>query len=85
MGAFPLGVELAALAMQQPALARAVPIAVGVVVLSAGALQCTVWKARHLAYCREAPGTAARCRPTPVRRGDTACALASTAAVAVPV
>jgi len=38
------------------ALARAVPIAVGVVVLMAGALQLTAWKARHLAYCRQAPG-----------------------------
>ena len=35
---------------------RAVPIAVGVVVLIAGSLQLTVWKARHLACCREAPG-----------------------------
>ena len=42
--------------MQLPALARAVPIAVGVVVLIAGALQFTAWKARHLACCREAPG-----------------------------
>ena len=51
---FPLGVALAALEMQQPALARAVPIAVGVVVLMAGFLQLTAWKARHLACCREA-------------------------------
>ena len=36
MAAFPLGVALAAIEMQQPALARAVPIAVGVVVLIAG-------------------------------------------------
>jgi predicted metal-binding membrane protein len=35
--------------MQLPALARAVPIAVGVVVLIAGALQLTAWKGRHLA------------------------------------
>src|SRR5213595_3117908 len=56
MAAFPLGVALAAVEMQQPALARAVPIAVGVVVLIAGCLQFTAWKARHLAYCREAPG-----------------------------
>ncbi len=53
---FPLGVALATVEMQQPALARAVPIAVGVVVLIAGALQFTAWKARHLACCREAPG-----------------------------
>jgi predicted metal-binding membrane protein len=42
--------------MQQLALAHAVPIAVGVVVLIAGVFQLTPWKARHLACCREAPG-----------------------------
>ena len=56
MAAFPLGVALAAIAMRQPALARAVPIAVGVVVVIAGALQFTAWKAHHLACCRDAPG-----------------------------
>ncbi len=56
MAAFPLGLALAAIEMQQPALARAVPMAVGVVVLIAGALQLTAWKARHLACCRDAPG-----------------------------
>jgi predicted metal-binding membrane protein len=54
--AFPLGVALAAIAMQQPALARAVPTAVGVVLLIAGAIQFTTWKARHLIFCRTAPG-----------------------------
>jgi predicted metal-binding membrane protein len=56
MAAFPLGVALAAIEMQQPAVAHAVPIAVGVVVVIAGALQFTAWKARHLACCRESPG-----------------------------
>ena len=56
MAAFPIGVALAALEMRLPVLARAVPIASGVVVLIAGALQLTAWKARHLACCREAPG-----------------------------
>jgi predicted metal-binding membrane protein len=56
VAAFPLGVALAAIEMQQPSLARAVPIAVGVVVLIAGVLQLTAWKARHLACCRESPG-----------------------------
>ncbi len=41
--------------MRLPALARAVPIVVGVVFLIAGALQFTAWKARHLTCCREAP------------------------------
>jgi predicted metal-binding membrane protein len=56
MAAFPLGVALATIEMQQPALARSVPLAIGGVVLAAGALQFTAWKARHLACCREAPG-----------------------------
>src|SRR5262249_20154444 len=49
MVAFSLGAALAAIEMQQAALARAVPIAVGMVVLIAGALQFTAWKAHHLA------------------------------------
>ena len=55
MVAFPLGVALAEVEMRQPELARAVPLAVGVVVLIAGALQFTAWKARHLAGCRDSP------------------------------
>jgi predicted metal-binding membrane protein len=57
LAAFPLGVALAAVEMQEPTLAHAVPIAIGVVVLMAGLLQFTAWKARHLACCREAPGS----------------------------
>jgi predicted metal-binding membrane protein len=56
MAAFPLGVTLTTLVMQQPALARAIPIAVGVVVLIAGAYQLSTWKARELASCRAEPG-----------------------------
>jgi predicted metal-binding membrane protein len=56
MAVFPLGVGLAAIEMQHPALARAVPIAVGVVVLIAGALQFTAWKAHQLACCRPKRG-----------------------------
>jgi predicted metal-binding membrane protein len=56
MVAFPLGVALAAVEMQLPALARVVPIAAGVVVLIAGSVQLTARKAHHLACCREAPG-----------------------------
>ena len=56
MAAFPLGVMLAEVEMQHPVLARAVPIAVGAVILIAGFLQFTTWKASHLACCREAPG-----------------------------
>jgi predicted metal-binding membrane protein len=63
VAAFPLGVALAAIEMRQPALARAVPIATGVIILIAGALQFSAWKARQLACCREAP---ARSRLLPV-------------------
>jgi predicted metal-binding membrane protein len=56
MAVFPFGVALAAVEMRLPALARAVPIAVGVVILIAGALQFTAWKAHHLTRCGAAPG-----------------------------
>ena len=54
MAVFALGAALA-VAMELPAPARAVPIAAAAVVVSAGALQFTRWKARHLASCRAAP------------------------------
>jgi predicted metal-binding membrane protein len=53
LAAFPLGAVLAAIEMQQAVLARAVPVTVGAVILIAGALQFTSWKAHHLAPCRE--------------------------------
>ena len=49
---YPLGAALAAVEMRLPPIARAVPAAVGVVLLAAGALQLTPWKARQLACCR---------------------------------
>src|SRR4029434_4250489 len=53
--AYSIGVSLAAIEMQQPVLSRAVPCAVGVVILLAGALQFSAWKTHHLARCREVP------------------------------
>jgi predicted metal-binding membrane protein len=64
---FPLGVALAAVEMQLPAMARAVHTAVGVVVLITGAVQFTAWKAHHLACCRAAP---ARGRTLPADAGS---------------
>ena len=52
MAVFVLGAMLAAVEMQWPMLARAVPLAAGMVVLAAGALQFTAWKALHLACCQ---------------------------------
>ena len=68
---YPVGIALAEVAMRWPALSRAVPIAVGVVVLMAGALQLTGWKARRLACCRAsaAAGASGAGRAGPVRAG----------------
>lgn len=54
--AYVLGIALAIVEMREEAVASAVPLAAGVVVLLAGCLQLTGWKARHLACCREMPG-----------------------------
>ncbi len=48
---FGTGVALAAIEMELPMISRAVPIGTAVVVLIAGALQLTAWKARRLACC----------------------------------
>jgi predicted metal-binding membrane protein len=53
IAAFPIGVAITALEMQLPALARGVPVAVGMIVTIAGALQFTAWKARQLDCCRK--------------------------------
>lgn len=42
------------------ALAHAAPAAAGAVVLAAGAIQLTAWKARQLACCRDSPGRGSR-------------------------
>ncbi len=55
LAAYLLGVAITGVETQQPALTRLVPIAVGMIVLIAGALQFTGWKAHHLACCREMP------------------------------
>jgi predicted metal-binding membrane protein len=52
---FPAAVSLAAAEMRLPALARAVPGTVAAIVLIAGGLQFTTWKAHRLACCRTAP------------------------------
>ena len=60
MAVFPVGVVLAAVEMEHATVARAVPLATGLVVLMAGAVQFTGWKLRQLACCRDLP---ARGRP----------------------
>ncbi|MFC4313533.1 DUF2182 domain-containing protein [Steroidobacter flavus] len=61
--AFPVGVMVASIEMQVPSLARAVPAAIGVIVMVAGALQFTAWKARHLACCRHSSSCGGSIRP----------------------
>src|SRR5262249_13709371 len=53
MAAFPLGVAMTSAAMQVPELSRSVPLVAGIVVLLAGAVQFSSWKARRLAFCRQ--------------------------------
>jgi predicted metal-binding membrane protein len=53
---FPLGVALATMTMRLPELSRMVPMATGAVVVIAGVLQFSAWKARHLACCRGTSG-----------------------------
>jgi predicted metal-binding membrane protein len=56
MAAYALGIAVTTMEMHQPAAARATPIAIGLIVLIAGAYQFTAWKAHYLACCRETPG-----------------------------
>jgi predicted metal-binding membrane protein len=56
---FALGASLAALELLWPVLARSVPLAASVIVLLAGALQFSSWKAHRLACCRATPTLAA--------------------------
>lgn len=53
--AYGLGVSLTAGAMRWSALARSVPVGAAVLLLVAGGIQLTPWKARQLGRCRLAP------------------------------
>lgn len=53
--AYPLGLGLAAAEMRWPALAHLVPLATGAVLLLAGCVQLSAWKARQLGNCRNGP------------------------------
>ncbi|WP_281848214.1 DUF2182 domain-containing protein [Dyella sp. GSA-30] len=64
---FLLGAGFAALAMHQSTVSRVVPVATGVVVAMAGALQFTAWKAHLLACCRDVPACA---RDMPTNAGS---------------
>src|SRR3989449_10227208 len=59
-GVYVVGTALVAAELRWPALAPAPPIARGVVLVAAGWVQLTPWKARHLACCRDGRPGAAR-------------------------
>jgi predicted metal-binding membrane protein len=65
---YPLGVLLGAAAMRGQALARAVPVATGGVLVIAGCVQLSGWKARRLGCCRDA----AACSGSPAAEGGRA-------------
>lgn len=50
---FLLGIAMATLVMDVPALSQAIPMTAAVTAILAGALQLTQWKAIHLKCCRE--------------------------------
>jgi len=56
LAVFLLGFKLSEAEMQHSGLSRAVPITTALIVLTAGALQFTTWKAHRLACCRKLPG-----------------------------
>jgi predicted metal-binding membrane protein len=58
LAVYAIGTAGATMAMQHPAVSRAVPLAIATVVVLAAALQFTEWKARQLACCREGSGDA---------------------------
>jgi predicted metal-binding membrane protein len=60
LAVFAVGLVVAGISMRVPAVARALPIATGMVVLIAGVLQFTAWKKRQLACCRASPAHAVR-------------------------
>jgi len=57
IAAFPVGAALAEIAMRHDPVSRAMPLVAGGVVVAAGLLQLTAWKARRLTCCREAPAS----------------------------
>jgi len=66
---YPLGAVLAALEAREPVVAKAVPIAAGVVVVIAGFIQISAWKARRVACCRDVPASGAANAGAALRHG----------------
>lgn len=89
---FPLGVALTTLEMHSQEVSRVVPFATGLVVLLAGALQFTRWKAHQLACCSPRPSEGHSCYQPPPTVPHACCrpltaadAPAATAKVSTPI
>jgi predicted metal-binding membrane protein len=54
--AYPLGLGVAAATMRWPSVARSVPLVTGALLVLAGLVQLSGWKAGQLTHCRNAPG-----------------------------
>lgn len=65
--AYGAGAGVMAIEMRWGSVARWLPVAAGVVLVVAGGLQLTSWKARQLALCRE--GSGCGCTPVPSAPG----------------
>jgi predicted metal-binding membrane protein len=61
LATYAIGLVLATAGMAWPRMAGAAPVAAAVVLLVAGALQCSAWKSRQLDCCRQLP--AGHCTP----------------------
>jgi predicted metal-binding membrane protein len=64
--AYAAGAGVMAVEMRWGAMTRWLPVATGLVLLAAGGVQLTSWKARQLALCRE--GSGCGCPPSPGAR-----------------
>jgi predicted metal-binding membrane protein len=67
MAAYAAGEGILAVEMRWGTVARWLPVAAGVVIVLAGGVQGSAWKARRLAACRE--GSGCGCRPAPTYLG----------------
>ena len=76
LAVFVMGAASAAALQRLPELAAVVPLAAGLVVMAAGVLQFTAWKAHHLACCRVAPAAGAAWRQG-LRLGLHCCACSA--------
>ena len=85
-GVYVVGACVAAAQLRWPTVARCAPLATGIVLLGAGCLQLTTWKARWLARCRACAAPASPDVASAFRHGvhfGVQCSLCCTGLMAV--